>query len=228
MAVSGLKNRIEKNLAPSLIIRLSEVDAPMRLAARAKRARGQRGSVELFFAFDDASSAYALITLAELVNWRDVDLIARPVVNRGIPDDPAVDRKRSYAIDDAVRLFARGGTELVRRTPIDPEATAWLAQWVADAPQSAALTDFTVEAVRLLWLTDGQQPDRERFERLWSEKLGGSPPAAGDGLASNEQRMARLRMYETPAAWVTGRWFFAHERVAQIGEWLDRLGWEER
>jgi hypothetical protein len=37
--------------------------------------------------------------------------------------------------------------------------------------------------------------------------------------------MRRRKIYDTPSAWVAGRWFFAHERVEQIGEWLDRLGW---
>ena len=31
--------------------------------------------------------------------------------------------------------------------------------------------------------------------------------------------------YDTPAAWVHGQWFFAHDRSAQIGARLDDLGW---
>jgi hypothetical protein len=31
--------------------------------------------------------------------------------------------------------------------------------------------------------------------------------------------------YETPAASIGGRWFFAHDRSAQIADWLDELGW---
>jgi len=30
---------------------------------------------------------------------------------------------------------------------------------------------------------------------------------------------------DTPAAWVHGQWFFAHDRLVQIGERLDDLGW---
>jgi hypothetical protein len=37
--------------------------------------------------------------------------------------------------------------------------------------------------------------------------------------------MARRGPYETPAAWVAGRWYFAHDRAVQICDWLDELGW---
>ena len=37
--------------------------------------------------------------------------------------------------------------------------------------------------------------------------------------------MRRRRLYDTPAAVVGGQWFFAHERLAQIGHRLDELGW---
>ncbi len=37
--------------------------------------------------------------------------------------------------------------------------------------------------------------------------------------------MSRRGPYETPAAWVAGRWFFAQDRPQQIADWLDQLGW---
>ena len=37
--------------------------------------------------------------------------------------------------------------------------------------------------------------------------------------------MRRRGPYDTAAAWVHGRWFFAQDRVEQIGHRLDELGW---
>ena len=37
--------------------------------------------------------------------------------------------------------------------------------------------------------------------------------------------MRRRGGYDTPAAWVHGQRFFAHDRLVQIGERLDDLGW---
>ena len=37
--------------------------------------------------------------------------------------------------------------------------------------------------------------------------------------------MTRRGPYETPAASIGGRWFFAQDRSAQIADWLDQLGW---
>jgi hypothetical protein len=37
--------------------------------------------------------------------------------------------------------------------------------------------------------------------------------------------MRRRGPYDTPAAWVHGQWFFAHDRGAQIADRLDALGW---
>jgi hypothetical protein len=37
--------------------------------------------------------------------------------------------------------------------------------------------------------------------------------------------MRRRGPYDTPAAWVHGQWFFAHDRPEQIAHRLDQLGW---
>ena len=56
-----------------------------------------------------------------------------------------------------------------------------------------------------------------------------SPAGAGARAVLRNERGMRVHwMYETPAAWVHGRWYFAHDRPRQIGEWLDQLGWCER
>jgi 2-hydroxychromene-2-carboxylate isomerase len=183
--------------------------------------------MELFFAFDDPCSAIAVIDLAARVTGRDVQLILKPVVERGIAGDPAVHQKRSYAIVDARRLARRAGLVLRRREPLSADATAFLAQWAAAAPQGPALTRFCVEALERLWFATDGPVHRADYAALWRERFGDEPPVAGgvDGVRSNERLMRRRRPYDTPAAWVHGQWFFAHDRLVQIGNRLDDLGW---
>lgn len=217
---------LARRLLPSTVIVLSRVDVPARAGARARRALGRRGRVELFFAFDDAASAIAVIDLAERVARRRVLLDLRPVVERGIPDDPAVERKRRYAIADARRLGRREGLELSREEPLAASEVAFLAEWVAAAPPGPALRGFCVEAMRRLWFATGGPVEPEEYARLWRGSFGSEPPAGGaDPVRRNERLMARRGPYDTPAAWVHGRWFFAQDRPAQIAERLDELGW---
>ncbi len=216
-----------RRVAPSAVIALSRVTWPARLGAAARRRLGRRGRVELFFAFDDPCSAIAVIDLAGRLAGRDVRLLLKPVVQRGIPGDPAVELKRAYAIADARRLGRRSGLELTRREPLSARAVAFLAEWVAAAPQGPALTRFCVAAQRLLWLGSEGPVERAAYGALWREHLGGRPPERGGAQAvrRNERLMRRRRPYDTPAAWVHGQWFFAHDRLAQIAERLDDLGW---
>jgi 2-hydroxychromene-2-carboxylate isomerase len=208
-----------------MVVALSQITWPARLAAASRRITGRRGRVELFFAFDDPCSAVAVIELAERVAGRDVELVLKPVVTRGIEGDPAVDQKRRYAIVDARRLALRADLVLSRRDPLPPESTAFLAEWAAAAPQGAALTSFCVVALRQLWFGSDGPVGQDAYALLWRERFGGEPPAAADRVRDNEKLMRRRRPYDTPAAWVHGQWFFAHDRLAQIGERLDRLGW---
>lgn len=219
-----MRERLQRHTVAGLMIRLAEVERPMRLAAALRRRRGGQGEIEIYFAFDDAESAYAVIALAELLEGRQVQLRARPVVNRGIPNDPAADRKREYALHDARRLFMRGDVEMKRTETLLPADTSFLAEWVAAAPESPRVTDFCRQAMQMIWV-EGAAPDRDRLGEMWEQVVGGAPQTGGAGVGGNEKMMRRRRMYETPAAWVAGRWYFAHERVEQIGEWLDRLGW---
>jgi len=218
---------LARRVAPSAVIALSRVTWPARLGAAARRRLGRRGRVELFFAFDDPCSAIAVIDLAQRLRGRDVRLLLMPVVRRGIKDDPAVDLKRRYAIDDARRLGRRTGLELTRREPLPAQDVAFLAEWVAAAAQGPALTRFCVAALRRLWLESAGPVERAGYGALWREQLGGRPPGRGGATAvrRNERLMRRRRPYDTPAAWVHGQWFFAHDRLAQIAARLDELGW---
>lgn len=212
---------LRRRIVPSTIIRLSRIDFPARAGAATRRATGRRGRVELYFAFDDACSAVAVIELARRTAGRDVDLVLRPVVHRGIADDPAVDDKRRYAIMDARRLARRAGLTLVREESLAAQDTAFLAEWVAAAEPGPALTGFCVAAMQRLWFESEGPVVPDDYALLPGAPGAGDPEA----VRANEHRMVRSGPYDTPAAVVHGQWFFAHDRLAQIVHRLDRLGW---
>jgi 2-hydroxychromene-2-carboxylate isomerase len=217
---------LTRRVMPRLVVAKSQVDWPARLGAALRRRLGRGGRVELFFAFDDPCSAVAVLELAERVRGRRVRLVLKPVATRGIDGDPAVEQKRRYAIVDARRLARRSGLALIREEPLAPEAAAFLARWAAAAPQGPELTSFCVEALRRLWFVTDGPVGQSGYATLWRERFASEPPAGGaDAVRRNERLMRRRGPYDTPAAWVHGRWFFAHDRLAQIGERLDGLGW---
>lgn len=222
------KDALARRLLPSAVVALSQIVWPARLGAASRRALGRRGRVELFFAFDDPCSAIAVIDLAERVRGRDVLLLLKPVVARGIPGDPAVELKRRHAIVDARRLAGRCGLVLARAEPLAAEDTRFLAQWAASAQQGPSLERFCVSALRRLWLTSDGRVDPGDYAATWREQFGGAPPAApADRAIRRNERLMKLRgPYDTPAAWVHGQWDFAHDRLVQIGERLDDLGWK--
>lgn len=218
---------LKRRFLPGLIIALSRVTWPARLGAALRRRAGRRGAVELFFAFDDAASAIAVIELARRLASRDVNLLMKPVVHRGIPGDPAAQLKRQYAITDAGRLGRRSQLVLSRHQPLSADDCAFLAAWVATTAQGPALSRFCAAAMRELWFSSDGPIDQTAFIALWDEHVGGEPPST-DGTAAvlaNERLMARRKPYDTPTAWIHGQWFYAHERLAQIDTRLDDLGW---
>jgi hypothetical protein len=215
-------DRLTRRTLPSAVIALSELDGAARLGAKARRRTGRRGQVELYFAFDDAASAVAVLGVAERVAGRDVRLLLRPVVERGIPDDPAVDQKRAYAIADACR---RADARIVREEPLDAQTTAFLAGWAALAPAGAPLTGFCVDAMRHLWFETDGPVDPADYVAIWRAHFGTDPVGSPQAVRGNERAMARRKPYDTPAAWIHGQWFFAHDRLPQIGMRLDDLGW---
>jgi 2-hydroxychromene-2-carboxylate isomerase len=213
---------------PRAVVATSALDGIPKAGAALRRRTGRGARVELFFAFDDPASAVAAIELADRVlPGRHAALAAFPVVARGMPDDPAVELKRRYAVTDAGRLARRAGLSLTRHEPLDPEATRFLAEWVAAASPGAEMTRFCVAALRRIWFVAPASLEREPFRALWRECGLGEPPRGDDPRAvrANERRMRRRGPYDTPAAWVHGQWFFAHERLDQIGTRLDELGW---
>jgi 2-hydroxychromene-2-carboxylate isomerase len=220
-----LRDRIERRWVPRAVVALSQVDWPERISARLRRTAGRRERVELFFAFDDPCSAVAVLDLATRLGGRQADLVLTPVVQRGPRDDPATAAKRRYAIVDARRLARRRlGLELGRSTPLDGADTAFLAEWVAGAATNP--NRFIAPALRRLWLHDDAPVDRTAFEQLWREAMGVAPDPNPEGVRAAEVRMRRRNgPYDTPAAVIGRRWWFAQDRPQQIVDRLDELGW---
>ena len=227
---------LSKRVMPRTLVALSRVTWPARTSAAARRRLHRSGRVELYFAFDDPSSAVAALELDRRLGARSVALGMRPVVRRGIPGDPALEDKRIYALEDAARRARRIGLELTRTEPIEPAACAFLAEWVADAGREgqhggASVRRFCIAALRALWFErEAPELTPAGYGPLWETHVGGAPSTTGAraALARNERSMRLHWMYDTPAAWVHGRWYFAHDRPGQICEWLDELGWGER
>ncbi len=230
LALRAVRKKLEKEWVPSLILKVSMFTLPFRLAAAARRAAGRRGRVELFYAYDEPTSAYALLELGRTVQGRAVSIGLLPVVDRGIDGDSAAERKRAYALVDGRRLARRLGLTMGRSEPLDAESVRFLAAWTALGPQGPALQAFAEEAMRRLWF-DGDGPvERETYAEIWRAAIGSDPPdenssEARAAIRANEKRMARSGPYETPAAKIGGRWDFAQDRPKQIGAWLDELGW---
>jgi 2-hydroxychromene-2-carboxylate isomerase len=223
-----LADTLARRTLPRALVAASQVTLPSRLAAAARRRRGERERVEMFIAFDDPCSAVAMVDLSARLAARPVDLMPIAVIDRGIEGDPAVAQKRDYAVTDARRLARRAGLTLARETPLPVADTAFLAEWVDAAEPGPALLAFTVAALRRLWLDSDGAVERSAFLELWREHLGSEPRPDRAAVRAAEKRMARRGPYETPAAWIAGRWYFAHDRPGQICEWLDELGWAPR
>ncbi len=124
-------------------------------------------------------------------------------------------------------LRGDGASRSARTEPLTAEHTRFLAEWAAAAPQGPSLQRFCVNALRQLWLTSDGGISPDDYAATWREQFGGTPAAAGgDRAIRRNERLMKLRgPYDTPAAWVHGQWFFAHDRLVQIGERLDHLGW---
>jgi hypothetical protein len=192
-------SRLRRSTIPSTVIRLSQVTWPARARAALARAAGRRGRVEVYFAFDDAASAVAVPDLVERLASRRVDVVLLPVVRRGIAGDPAVQDKRRHALADARR---RG----LDATVEDPGDVTHLARWAA----TGAPNDAVCDALRAVWRGEPFPVDA---------------PGGDEALRRNERRMRRRGPYDTPAAVVGGRWYFAHDRAEQVADWVDELGW---
>ncbi len=198
-----MRDRLQRRLIPRLVVWLSTLRRP---------ALRRRGRVQLFVAFDDPQSAFALVALAA----RGAPLVVLPVVERGIPGDPAVEAKRRYALLDARRLAQRDGLALRRSEPLMAGDVAFLASWAAAAPTP----DFAVAAMQHLWFGSDGPVTPAPYAALWRKHCGGEPPASA---TTAERAFRRRKLYDTPVAVIGHEWFFAHERLPTIEQRLERL-----
>lgn len=225
------RDRIQRRVLPRGVVALSTVGLPRRVAATVRRALGGSATVRLYVAFDDPSSAVALLGLAERTVRRRAQLVVEPVVARGIPGDPAVEAKRTYAVLDAARLARRDDRTLSRSAPVAPQDVAFLADWALTVEDQASRARFCAAAMRRLWFESDGAIVREPYADLWRAEMGTEPPHAvtdpnpDPGVRPSERGMRLRRLYDTPVAVVGGQWFFAHERLAAVEHRLDELGW---
>lgn len=222
--MSALTETLRRAVGPRLVVASSR----WRLNAAVHRALKRRPHIELFFAFDDPYSAIALPGLMQIAAQRGVDLRLRPLLERGIDGDPAADKRRAHAVADSRRLALRDGRRLARSTPLSPDDCAFLAHWTATAQDQAGINAFVAAALTRLWFTPGDEaPIPAAFHAAYAQHLGSAPPTstpdAPNTLQQNRTRMLKLGHWESPAALITGEWFFAHERLEQIDAHLRNL-----
>ncbi len=216
-----MRDRLRRRVIPRFVVWQST------LRWRGPRLR-RRGRVQLFVAFDDPQSAVALLALRSRLDARPVTLDVQPVVARGIPDDPAVDAKRAYALVDARRLARRDGRELSRTAPLAAADVSFLAEWADAAPDDDARIAFCVAAMELLWFGSDGPVSREPFDAVWRQVCPATTAIThpADTPLAAERAYRRRKLYDTPVAVVGGQWFFAHERLPAIEHRLDELGWK--
>jgi 2-hydroxychromene-2-carboxylate isomerase len=224
-----MREYISKTLMPQLLIASFRARWPQRLRAQADRALGRRGRIDLYFAYDDPYAAIALPGLLQIAARRRVELKLLPVIERGIDGDPAAQARAPYALEDSRRLAARDGRKLMRTRPLQASETDFLARWSAAAGASPQLARFTAAALDHLWFRSDGPLQRSFYESLFQRHFGTPPPADSTAqaasLAANRRDLLRKGQWESPAARVCGEWFFAHERLAQIDERLQELGY---
>lgn len=223
-----MRNYIQKVLMPRLLIAWFATRWPGQLWAALLRLLGLRAQVELYFAFDDPYSVVAL-PLLEVAARHRAELKLYPIVERGMVDDPALSQRRRFAIRDSQRLLQRRGLVLKRVEAVDPQATAFLADWTESLRGQPSMQAFAAATLTRLWLNSDGPVQEADFTALFREIAGHAPPNPSEDirqrLAENHLRQLRKGHWESPAARVQGEWFFAHERVPQIEERLTYLGW---
>lgn len=222
----SLADTIRRSIAPQLVVATSRIEWPAQLNTSLRRALGQTARMELFFAFDDPYAAIALPGLIKIAQQHHAQLTLYPLIERGIANDPAADARRRHAVEDSQRLARRFGKTLSRNTPISAQDSAFLAAWTQTARDDAGALNFAAAALEQLWFASDGPVKQEDYRRVHSQHLHSAASASNEAaLARNTARLIKLGHWESPAALVEGQWFLAHERLVQIHEHLERLGW---
>ena len=217
--VSRLRDTVQRTLAPRTVVALSRLHLP-RLWPRQVRP-------ELYYAYDDPYAVLALPGLLRQTQARGLPLRLYPLIERGIPGDPAAEQRRAYTLVDADRLLQRDGRRLSRRQPLEAANCRFLAAWTQAAIADPAVVLFAAAALEQLWLHSDGPVEPEAFAVLHRRILEREPPAAVEPwiapVLGNTRRLIARGHWESPAARIEGEWFFAHERLPQIAACLDRL-----
>lgn len=222
----SLGDTLRRAVAPRLVVGLSRLRGVQRLRAALQRLAGRRPRIELYFAFDDPYAAVALPGLIALAQRHAAALELYPLLERGIEDDPAALPRRRHAVEDARRLAPRQGLALARTQPHAADACAFLAHWTEALRGHAAMVPFAAAALDAIWNRD-TAPDEAALAALHRQLVGQEPASERHDAALYDNHVLLLRRghWESPAARVGGEWFFAHERLPQIGDHLRALGW---
>jgi 2-hydroxychromene-2-carboxylate isomerase len=164
--------------------------------------------------------------LIRIAQQRRAELSIYPLIERGIAGDPALAARRRHAVQDSIRLAQRSGRVLQRLEPLSAQDCAFLSAWTESARGDIHQLTFAAAALEQLWFKSAGPVLQEPFVRLRAQhpiaSIAAPDPAA---LQRNTLRMKQLGHWESPAALVEGQWFLAHERLAQIDEHLEVLGW---
>lgn len=217
--VGRLRDTVQRTLAPRTVVALSRIHLP--------RPWPRQVRPELYYAYDDPYAVLALPGLLRLTQARGLPMRLYPLIERGIPGDPAAEQRRAYSVVDADRLLQRDERRLSRQRPLHAADCQFLAAWTQAAIGDPAVVLFAAAALEQLWLHSDGPVEPEAFAVLHRRILEREPPADAapwiGQLLGNTRRLVARGHWESPAARIEGEWFFAHERLPQIAACLDRL-----
>ena len=225
---SNIKKYVKHAAVPRLILSYFKLKRRSKVKSILERALGLPGTINFFFAFDCPYSLIALSSLFEILDERSVVLNLFPVINRGIENDPAIDIRRAYSIKDAVRFGERNNIEIKRTTPLLPDQVGFLAA-LAEAGRGPKYGELVFRFLEQVWFSDdpdiSEEPFRAFYENIIGEKAPDDLNKQYKKVRKNEKLLQKKGHWEVPSALVYGEWYFAHERISQIEERLNFLGW---
>jgi len=172
-----LRDRLQRSIGPRAVVALSRMRMP--------RPWTRTVVVELYFAFDDPYAAVGLPGLLFLTRERGLELEIFPLVERGIPGDPAADKRQAYAIVDADRLADFNNAPVMTSNARNKGARKHFKAAYYDTPE------------RTLWrngLTLRVRQSGARFTQTVKTERGDDPLRRGEWEASVTSMMPDLAL----------------------------------